>query len=142
MSRLWAGASIAIDIEAGSKFQAKSLTRPVALDVGRHVFFSQLCFEGLLAAAAATIALTSEGVRTIPVSLAVSIGCWAIQLFVLYPNLNRRGTPVSLCELQKCAQPGPCFAAILAPNTPAVKDNVHNLYVAIEAVKVVSLFCV
>jgi hypothetical protein len=63
----------------------------VALDVGRHVFFSQLCLEGALAAAAAYFSLTADGVKTIPLALATSIGAWAIQLFVLYPKLNKKG---------------------------------------------------
>lgn len=39
ISLLWAGLVIGISfIEAPAKFRAPSLTRPVALDVGRHVF--------------------------------------------------------------------------------------------------------
>ncbi|XP_063932606.1 uncharacterized protein LOC135144503 isoform X2 [Zophobas morio] len=37
----WAGSSIAIAIEAKSKFKAKTLEKKVAFDVGRHVFKSQ-----------------------------------------------------------------------------------------------------
>lgn len=123
----------------------------MALDVGRHVFFSQLCFEGVLAAAAAYVSLTADGVKAIPLSLATSIGIWAIQLFVLYPKLNKKGAKLNqsrssssrrkwlmrvwLVRSNACAR-----AAIDVSQAPARKDMVHNLYVALEAVKIAGLF--
>jgi hypothetical protein len=51
ISLLWAGLVIGISfIEAPAKFHAPSLTRPVALDVGRHVFRASHVVQLVLAA--------------------------------------------------------------------------------------------
>lgn len=90
---VWAGLVIGISfVEAPTKFTAPTLTRAVALDVGRVVFAMshrvQLVLAGILAAAA--LAARREQSTGELALVATLIALFAVQLFGVQPRLDVR----------------------------------------------------
>jgi hypothetical protein len=113
---LWAGVVVGISfIEAPVKFQAPTLTLPVALDVGRHVFHAshvvQLALAALVLAAAA---------RARAWAVVVPVAILAAQHLWLLPVLDARA------------------AAVIAGRAPE-GGSPHAIYVALECVKLAGL---
>ena len=112
----WAGLVVALSfIAAPVKFQAASLTRAVALDVGRHTFsashLAQLCL--------AAIALWQARHGTWR-AIAAATALLLVQMFVLMPILDERA------------------AVVIAGGEPTGWSP-HALYVVLELAKVVLL---
>ncbi|CAM9685937.1 unnamed protein product [Chrysoparadoxa australica] len=84
----WGGTSVAIGLEARTKFKAKTLTRKVGLDVGRTVFKAQHKLE--LSLAAAAIAAKLMGAAGNPMALLVAAGTLALQQLYIAPQLYHR----------------------------------------------------
>jgi len=87
---IWAGMILGVSLDNWAKFRAKSLTRPIALDVGRTVFryFHHVQNSLLL------IMIILSFVSGLPligwVTLVGIIIILAAQFFWLYPKLNER----------------------------------------------------
>ena len=142
---LWAGIAIGISfIEAPAKFQAPSLTLPVAVDVGRHVFAASHAVQlGLaaLAVAAAVWARTGgagedaspSGHRTQRAAcaaggaarwiLAGAVAIFLGQHLALLPALDARA------------------AVVIAGGQPE-QGAPHLLYIALEVAKIAGLIAV
>jgi hypothetical protein len=121
VSLLWAGMVMGISfLEAPVKFRAPSLTRPVALDVGRHVFGALGKVE--LVWAAVGVGLMSR--TPFPTFSILAFGLAALivlaQAFWLRPVLDRR------------------VLLILDGNEPE-SGPFHSLYIVLEFVKLASL---
>ncbi|HEX2568039.1 MAG TPA: hypothetical protein VH877_00685 [Polyangia bacterium] len=117
ISLLWAGLVIGISfIEAPAKFRAPSLTRPVALDVGRHVFRASHMVQ--LAMAAALWPCAALAPMSLGQWLALGLGeaLFFVQHLWLLPALDHRAQ------------------AIITGQAPA-DGSPHALYVVLEVVK-------
>lgn len=117
---LWLGVVIAIAIEASVKFKAKSLTRAIGLDVGRHVFAAIGIFELCLLAAVLVLTWNQQFGATVWVWVAVLGLMVALQAAWLRPILNARA------------------AAIIAGDAPTERWP-HLAYVGLEGVKFIAL---
>jgi hypothetical protein len=107
-------------LAAPAKFGTPSLTRPVALDVGRHTFKTQLRVEMVVATLLVMIVLVAASSS---LTLAIPIGVGfvvAIQYVYLYPALYARAE------------------TIINGATPPAAAH-HETYIALEAIKVVAL---
>ncbi|XP_063932605.1 uncharacterized protein LOC135144503 isoform X1 [Zophobas morio] len=89
----WAGSSIAIAIEAKSKFKAKTLEKKVAFDVGRHVFKSQARLEWLLLFTAWLSQLTHFGFTNFT-ALTIATFSFLTNQFIFSPILMRRADAI------------------------------------------------
>ncbi|HXX30943.1 MAG TPA: DUF4149 domain-containing protein [Myxococcaceae bacterium] len=118
---VWVGIIVGISfIEAPVKFRTPTLTRPVALDVGRTVFHaSQLVQAALLALALAAGAL-GRAPRWVWLLLGGVAAALALQMAWLFPVLDARAE------------------AIIAGRTPG-GSPAHALYGALEVLKVLGL---
>lgn len=116
LALLWCGIVIGVSfIATPAKFQAASLTLPVALDVGRSTFALSHLVQ-LALAAAASISVLRGGSRW----LLAAVGALLVQHLVLLPLLDAR------------------VAAVIA-GAPSTSPSPHILYVALEVLKIVVL---
>ena len=112
---IWAGVSLAGSLVAApAKFQAESLTRTVALDVGR----AQFHWLGITEALVCLVVVLSllRGPRPKWRWPAVALGLLALQRLVIMPPLDARTLQVIAGET-------------VAPN------SLHVIYVVVEVVK-------
>jgi hypothetical protein len=122
ISLLWAGLVIGISfIEAPAKFRAPSLTREVALDVGRHVFHASHRVQLVFAAALLAFATLGSLSWLEWFALGLAEVIYFVQLLWLLPALVRRAQ------------------AIISGQTPA-GDSPHALFIALEVAKLGALF--
>ncbi|MFO7654940.1 MAG: hypothetical protein R6X25_14150 [Candidatus Krumholzibacteriia bacterium] len=115
----WVGFVVANALNARLKFDAPTLTRDAALDVGRHVFPVVLRVELVLALAVTALAVWASGWtgrRTLLAALAFATVL--VQLFVLLPDLAERA------------------AAVIAGGEPPA-SRAHLAYVVAEGLKLV-----
>ena len=118
---LWAGVVIGISfIEAPVKFRAPTLTRTVALDVGRTVFHASQLVQAGLAALVLAAALFGRAARRVWLCLAAAGLALAVQMAWIFPVLDARA------------------GAIVAGQAPS-GPNPHALYGVLEVVKVLAL---
>lgn len=116
LALLWCGLVIGVSfIATPAKFQAESLTLPVALDVGRSTFALSHLVQ-LVLAAAASISVLRGGSPW----LFAPVGALLVQHLVLLPLLDAR------------------VAAVIA-GAPATSPSPHILYVGLEVLKIVVL---
>ena len=128
LAAMWLGSSLAIDVEARTKFTAPLLTRRAAFSVGRVVFQAQHRLEWLLLAAtvAATVRAPAAPMSAPGLSLsthgalAVACGAFAAQSLAIGPILFKRA------KAEEAGKPLP-------------KSNVHLIYVVVEVVKLMAL---
>jgi len=115
----WAGGAIAGSmIAAPAKFQAPSLTLPVALDVGRAQFFWLGIAE---AACACALLLLLAAARRLPAwPLAAALAVLALQRLWIMPALDSR------------------TLAIIA-GQPVAESSLHLAYAACETLKICCL---
>ncbi|GAB3146410.1 hypothetical protein GCM10027161_40110 [Microbispora hainanensis] len=109
-------------IEAPLKFRAPGVTIPIGLGIGRLVFRALNAAEAVLAIVViVAVATGSPGTAVVALTLIAAV-VLAIQIAVVRPPLNRRSDRV------------------LSGEDPARhRSGAHLYYVALEAVKVVSL---
>ena len=112
---VWAGLSLGgALIAAPAKFRAPSLTRPVALEVGRAQFQWVTTVELTLCLAVVAGNIFSFAVSWLWLLIAVSM--FAAQRFVLLPNLHSRTDLIIAGQLQR-------------------PSRLHSIYAAIEVAK-------
>lgn len=135
ISLIWAGLVIGISfIEAPAKFRAPSLTRPVALDVGRHVFRASHLVQLALAVTLwpfTVLAPMSSG-RWFAVGLVEVL--FFVQHLWLLPMLDHRAQAI-ICG----SGSGSGSGAGPAGQAPA-SSSPHGLYIALEVAKLGVLF--
>jgi hypothetical protein len=113
---LWAGVVIGVSfLAAPAKFNAPTLTLPVAIDVGRHEFGTLNLAEIVLAVAALALAAYARVERRIWFGLALAAGVIALQALWLLPVLDARAEMIIQGET--------------LPRAPW-----HMIYIAIEVV--------
>jgi len=118
---LWAGIVVGISfIEAPVKFHAATLTRVVALDVGRTVFHASQLAQAALAVLAVAAAAFGRVPRWAWVCLALGVGTLLIQMEWLFPVLNQRAE------------------TIISGGVPS-GANPHTAYGVLEVVKLLAL---
>jgi hypothetical protein len=118
---LWAGVLIGVSfLAAPAKFNAPTLTLPVAMDVGRQEFGTLNLAEILLAVAALALAAYARVERTIWLGLAIAAAVIALQGLWLLPVLDARAEMIIQVETP--------------PSAPW-----HTLYIAIEVLKLLAL---
>lgn len=118
---VWAGMVLGISfLEAPVKFQAPSLTLPVGLDVGRHVFAAFSKVELGWALLVLLLAVRSRPERAVRVSLAVVLVVVGVQALWLLPVLDAR------------------VEVFLAGGRPRPSPH-HLIYIALEGLKLVGL---
>lgn len=122
---LWAGLVLGVSFLATPvKFQAETLTLPVAVDVGRATFHALNRAEWLMLAAttvAIVVAARDGGMSAIITTVAVLIGVLlALQTFVLLPPLDDR-------------------VARLIAGEDLPGSWLHTIFAGVEATKVVLL---
>jgi hypothetical protein len=118
---LWAGMVLGVSfLAAPVKFQAPSLTLPVGLDVGRHVFgvFSKV--ELLWAVLVVSVSPWSRPDRLVRIALIVVLGVVAVQTLWLLPVLDAR------------------VEVLLAGETPQPAPY-HLVYIVLEGIKLAAL---
>lgn len=116
---VWVGAAITGNLVAApAKFQASSLTLPVAMDVGRMQFLWIGLFEGVCVLAVVSLLLAAKRRPWLP--LIAGIGLFAVQRVWLMPLLDVR------------------TLAIMA-GQPVEGSSLHLIYVATEILKVACL---
>jgi hypothetical protein len=121
---LWAGVVIGVSfLAAPAKFNAPTLTLPVAMDVGRQEFGTLNLAEILLAVVALALAAYARAERTIWFGLAIAAGVIAGQALWLLPVLDARAEMI----IQGETPPGAPW---------------HTLYIAIEVLKLLALLAV
>lgn len=118
---VWLGMILAISfLEAPLKFRAPDVTLRIGLGIGRLVFRALNIAEAILAVAiVVSVAVDPPRASALAV-LAVAIAVLAVQLIVVRRPLNSRSD------------------AVLA-GQDAPRSHAHHAYIALEAVKVVSL---
>lgn len=119
---VWAGMVLGISfLETPVKFTAPSVTRPIGLDVGRHVFraFNKVEIGWMLLAGALLLADPTARAVWLPVVGAMTVV--VLQTAWLLPLLDAR------------------VGLILLGQTPP-RAPYHVVYIALELVKVASLF--
>lgn len=93
LASLWAGLILGVSFLATiAKFQAPSLTLPVALDVGRHTFSQLVRVEWLMSAVVIAALAIVKPRRAIVVAWAGSIGLLVWEALWLLPILDQRVT--------------------------------------------------
>jgi hypothetical protein len=118
---LWAGMVIGISfIEAPVKFRAPTLSRTVALDVGRTVFHASQLVQAGLGVLVLAAALVGRAARRVWLYLAAAGLALAVQMAWVFPVLDARAR------------------AILAGQAPS-GANPHALYGVLEVFKVLTL---
>jgi hypothetical protein len=121
---LWAGVLIGVSfLAAPAKFNAPTLTLPVAMDVGRQEFGTLNLAEIALAVAALALAAYGRAPRTIWFGLAIAAVVVALQALWLLPMLDARAEMIIQGETP--------------PSAPW-----HALYIAIEVLKLLALLAV
>lgn len=122
ISFVWLGFVLAISfMEAPVKFSTPSLTLPVGLDVGRHVFFALNKVELVFLAVTILLFFFSR------IQFAVLIFCFLLavilllQTFWLLPQLSAR------------------VDIYLRGDIPA-ESNIHIIYIVMDAIKVILIF--
>ena len=120
---LWAGVLIGVSfLAAPAKFNAPTLTLPVAMDVGRQEFGTLNLAEIVLAVLALALAAYARAERTIWFGLALAAGVIAC----------RR------CGCCRCSMPrGDDHPGRTPPRAPW-----HTLYIGVEVLKLLSLLVV
>ncbi|XVQ82643.1 hypothetical protein ACQP2K_27780 [Microbispora siamensis] len=120
---VWLGMVLAISfLEAPLKFRAPGVTIPIGLGIGRLVFRALNVAEAVLAVVVIVAVATGSPATAAVVLTAVAAAVLVIQIAVVRPPLNRRSDRV------------------LSGEDPARhRSRAHLYYVALEAVKVVSL---
>ncbi|WP_298849314.1 hypothetical protein [uncultured Ruegeria sp.] len=117
---VWMGAAISGNlIAAPAKFQAPSLTLPIALDVGRMQFLWIGVFEAFCALLIVVLLLSSRQKPSLPLIAALCV--FGFQRLWLLPLLNTR------------------TLSIIA-GQPVEDSSLHLLYVAAEFLKIGFLF--
>jgi hypothetical protein len=128
ISLLWAGLVIGISfIEAPAKFRAPSLTRPVALDVGRHVFRASHLVQLALAVALLSFAALAPMSFGQWLALGLVEALFIVQHLWLRPVLDKRAQ--AIIERAGAGQTGE------APSGASP----HTVYVAAEVAKLGAL---
>lgn len=121
---LWAGVLIGVSfLAAPAKFNAPTLTLPVALDVGRQEFGTLNLAEILLAVLTLALAAYVRAPRTIWFGLTLAAGVILLQALWLLPVLDARAEMIIQGETP--------------PSAPW-----HALYIAIEVLKLLALLAV
>jgi hypothetical protein len=121
VSLLWAGMVMGISfLEAPVKFRTPSLTRPVALDVGRHVFGALGKVEMVWAAVGVGVLSRTTFPPVSILSFLLAALIVLVQAFWLRPLLDRR------------------ILVILGGEEPE-SGPWHMLYIVLEIVKLVAL---
>jgi hypothetical protein len=121
---LWAGVLIGVSfLAAPAKFNAATLTLPVAMDVGRQEFGTLNLAEIVLGALALALAAYARAGRTIWIGLGIAAGVIVLQGLWLLPVLDARAEMIIQGETP--------------PSAPW-----HTLYIAIEVLKLLSLLVV
>lgn len=119
---LWAGVVIGISfIEAPVKFRAPTLTRTVALDVGRTVFHASQLVQAGLGILVLGAALGGRVGRRVWLCLAAAGVALAVQMAWIFPVLEARAE------------------AIIAGGTPVGGPALHTLYGVLEVLKLLAL---
>ena len=115
---IWAGLLLGVSFVATpAKFLAPSLSRPVALDVGRHTF---QVFGGIELGLATLLFLRAAASQPL---LAISPGLMTVfQAFCLRPRLSKRAQ------------------AIINGHSVSGSSSLHTFYVASEIAKLAILF--
>ena len=121
---LWAGVLIGVSfLAAPAKFNASTLTLPVAMDVGRQEFGTLNLAELTLAVMTLALAAYARVERTIWYGLAISAGIVILQALWLLPVLDVRAEMIIQGETP--------------PSAPW-----HTLYIAIEVLKLLALLTI
>jgi hypothetical protein len=121
---LWAGILVGVSfLAAPAKFNAATLTLPVAMDVGREEFGTLNRAEIVLAALAVALAAYARARHTIWLGLAIAAGVIVVQSLWLLPVLDARAEMIIQGETP--------------PRAPW-----HTLYIALEILKLLSLLVV
>ena len=121
---LWAGVLIGVSfLAAPAKFNAPTLTLPVAMDVGRQEFGTLNLAEIVLAAVAVALAAYARAERTIWLGLGIAAAVIVVQALWLLPLLDARAEMIIQGETP--------------PSAPW-----HTLYIAIEVSKLLALLVV
>lgn len=166
LATVWLSFVLAISFtEAWVKFRAPTLTKPAAVDAGRHVFAALNAVEtGLATGLIAALFLLPARPASSPPLLeacrrlaAVPLAALALQVGWLTPSLDRRARELIVSSWRKNEKKNEerkrdesedeeekARAAVLEMEahdrgTPVPPGWRHGLYVALEAVKVVSL---
>jgi len=122
LALLWAGLVIGISfLEAPIKFSAPSVTRPIGLDVGRHVFRALNRLEWVLWIATLVLIWTARPERRVWYCLALAWSTLFLQTVWLLPLLDARA------------------ALIIAGGRPPDSTELHVVYGLIEITKVIAL---
>lgn len=119
---LWAGIVVGISfIEAPAKFRAPTLTLPVALDVGRHVFAASHAVQiGLGVVVLAGLLAGGARRRARALVIVAALVILAVQVALIVPVLDARA------------------AVYIAGGTPA-GTSPHGFYVGLEVLKLLAL---
>ncbi len=120
IASLWLGIVVAIGVEARAKFRAPSLTLPVGLDVGRHVFQAIAGLEWVVFGILGLISTLSMEPRTTWLLIGGLAAILAAQNAWLRPGLNRR-------------------AAAVIDGHPMPASPLHKIYIVAEALKAILL---
>lgn len=117
LNLLWAGSILGISLESWVKFKAKTLTRPVALDVGRTVFNAfhktQIAFAIMLFFVAIFLHLSK-----LEWSMLFFIGMiLSVQVIFLFPVLNNN-------------------ANLIIHGKNPKKSSTHSVYGVLEILKI------
>ncbi len=124
ISLLWAGMIAGISfLEAPVKFTAPSLTLPIGLDVGRHVFAAFNKVEIVFGTVLMIIVLTGKLPLTLKLPCFLVAVLLTLECFWLLPVLDKRAL------------------AIIAGQSPEGASP-HTWYVVFEAIKLISLITV
>lgn len=122
---VWAGMVLGISfLETPVKFTAPSLTLPIGLDVGRHVFrvFNKVEIAGALLACGLMLFARAEQQRAVVwLPMAAVLLVVALQTGWLLPVLDAR------------------VEMILAGQTPPRSAPYHLVYIVLEALKLICL---
>jgi hypothetical protein len=122
ISFVWFGFVTAISfLEAPVKFTAPSLTLPVGLDVGSHVFAALNKVEWFFAIISSVFILSGFTSKKITTFFIIIILILSIQTFWLLPALEER------------------VLIYLSGNIPQ-DSNLHIFYIIAEMIKIISLF--
>jgi hypothetical protein len=121
---LWAGVLIGVSfLAAPAKFNAATLTLPVAMDVGRQEFGTLNLAEIGLTVLALALAALARAERTIWFGLAIAAAVIVLQGLWLLPVLDARAEMIIQGETP--------------PSAPW-----HTLYIGVEVLKLLSLLVV
>ena len=121
---LWAGVLIGVSfLAAPAKFNAATLTLPVAMDVGRQEFGTLNLAEIVLAVLALALAALARAERTIWLGLAIAAAVIVLQGLWLLPVLDARAEMI--------------IQGATPPRAPW-----HTLYIGVEVLKLLSLLVV